>query len=326
MNVDSISKHKKIIITGGAGAIGSNLVRKLIELGVDNIVIIDNLDSGIRENIPDDKRVYYINGCISDQSVIDRAFNGGADIVFHLAANFANQNSIDNPEKDLITNILGTLKLLIASKAAKVSKFIYASTSCIYNKNADVLCEGDTNLDFETPYAISKYSAEQYGIFYSKYQKLPFASLRIFNSYGPFEYPGAYRNVIPNFFHLALKGQPLRVMGDGNDSRNFTYVDDVVCGMIMLSLDNQSSGQIFNIGSNNPIKIIDLANKINMITKNKAEIKFVPKRDWDKTKSRMASLEKIKKQIDYRPTVDIDEGLLKYHKWIKKQKYEDFDY
>jgi len=326
MDLKSIEKYKNILVTGGAGAIGSNLVRKLTDLNVPNIIILDNLDSGIENNILKSKNVTFINGDIRDQEVLDKIFEKKIDIIFHLAANFANQNSIDNPEKDLLVNILGTLKLLEMSRKNKVYKFVYFNTSCMYNKDSDILSEDNINFNFETPYAISKHSAEYYGLFYHEFHNVPFVSMRIFNSYGPYEYAGEYRNVIPIFFNRAINNKPLTIMGDGSDTRNFTYVGDIVDGSIAIALDPMSSGQVFNIGSDISIKIIDLANKINKITDNDAGIEFINKRKWDKTKQRKASIDKIKKQIGYRTSVNIDEGLLEYYKWFKEQNYENFNY
>ena len=326
MNLEKIKNYQNILITGGAGAIGSNLVRRLIDLGIQKIFILDNLDSGKLENIPNSPQVIFINGDVTDDAVLYKIFENKIDIVFHLAANFANQNSIDHPEKDLLTNIFGTVKLLEYSKNYDIKKFLYYNTSCIYNKHKDFLLENDLNLDFETPYAISKYSGEQYGLFYNKYHKLPFLSLRIFNSYGPHEYPGKYRNVIPNFFWQAINNKPLTIFGDGRDTRNFTFVSDIVDATILLAIHPKSSGQIFNIGSKTSISILDLANKINKIVGSSAGLTFLEKRNWDNTKSRIASLSKVEEYIDYRAVISIDDGLLKYYNWFKEQNNESINY
>src|SRR3989344_1675709 len=218
-------KYSNILVTGGAGAIGMNLVNHILTQKVNKVIIVDDLSSGFLSNVPKDKRVIFIKGDIADSKVIDKAFSHApVDIVYHLAAHFANQNSIEHPVRDLKSNGIGTINLLESSVKNNVKRFIYFSTSCIYKSKNQKLRESDLDLKFDTPYAISKYIGEKYVHFYHHFYGLPTVTLRIFSSFGPGERSGLYRNVIPNFFYKAMRGESLTITGTGRETRNFTFV------------------------------------------------------------------------------------------------------
>lgn len=304
-------RNEHILVTGGAGAIGSNLVRKLLKMG-HKIYMIDNLSSGHRMNIPAHRNMKYYNGSITNNTFLSRVFKNKIDRVFHLAAFFANQNSIEHPQQDLLTNCLGTINLL--KRSGNVKSFLFASTSCFYAKTIKPLNE-TMNVDFETPYAISKFASEGYAGFYNAYYNVPVVIVRYFNSYGPGEYPGKYRNVIPKFFADAIRGKPLVITGTGQETRSFTYIDDIISGTIKAAYSGYF-GDVFNIGNPQEIKIINLAKKINKITKNQAGIAFHGNRAWDSTARKKCSIRKACRMLGYHPKVSIDEGLKKTYKWF----------
>ena len=204
-------KGKAILVTGGAGAIGSNLTKALIKTEAAKIVVLDDLSSSERWNVPDAPNVIFIHGSVLDEEILKRAFSNKIDFVFHLAAHFANQNSVDNPETDLMVNGLGTLKVLQHSHLYKVKKFIFASSGCsVYGSQAPLpLKEDFVSLHLDTPYQITKLLGELYCNFFYNYYGLPVAIARYFNVYGPGEIPGKYRNVIPNFIWWALHKKSL---------------------------------------------------------------------------------------------------------------------
>lgn len=314
----------KVLITGGAGAIGSNLVNHLINLKC-KVVIIDNLSSGFKFNL--NKKSLFIKGSITENIKLKRAFEIEPEIVFHLTANFANQNSVDNPKKDLATNGMGTLKLLEFSIKNDVKRFIYASSSCVY-KYMNTR-ETSTNFSYNTPYAITKLLGERYVNYFNDMYGLKTTILRYFNSYGPGEVPGRYRNVIPNFIFLAMQKKPLPITGTGNETRDFTYVTDVIKATIMATENNKAVGETFNVGTGMETKIVDIANKINKITRNQAGIKFIERRRWDYTIKRKANIKKMKMMLGYNPKVNLDKGLIKTYGWFKKhidliKKYSSF--
>lgn len=310
------AKYKVVLVTGGAGAIGGNLLRFLVQGKFKIIVVIDNLSSGHLKNIPKDKKISFIKGDIADPKAISKVFKSPIDIIFHLAAHFANQNSIEHPIADLMSNGIGTINLLEASAKNKVKKFVYFSTSCIYKTKGQKLKESDLDLQFETPYAISKYIGEKYVSFYHHYYALPTVILRIFNSFGPGEWPGKYRNVIPIFLGRAINNQSLIITGTGKETRNFTFVDDIVRGTLLTAISKEAVGKVINLGGKREVSILGLANIVKRITKNKKKIIFKPRRKWDNSSYRCGDLRLAEKLLKFKTGTPLKVGLVKYHQWI----------
>ncbi len=207
--------------------------------------------------------------------------------------------------------------MLEASRDHKVASFVYANTPCMYNSEGDDWTENSKDIRHDTPYSISKFTGEQYAKFFFKHYKLPVTSVRIFNSYGPWERPGKYRNVIPNFFEKALHGESLTITGTGDETRSFTYVDDTVRGLLLAGATFDGSWQIYNIGSTTETKIKDLAQKINTLTGNKAPVIYAPRRDWDKSLRRRPDTSKAERRLGFKPTIKLDEGLKRTLEWFQ---------
>lgn len=321
MQNDYLDKYKnsKVLVTGGAGAIGSNLVKALAAAGA-KVIILDNLSSAERWNVPSFPNVLFVEGDIRDEIKLKRVFFEEPEYIFHLAAFFANQNSVDHPEEDLSVNGLGTLKLLEYSAIAKsnIKRFVFASSGCsIYGSSAPLpLKEEYMSLNLSSPYQITKMLGELYCNFFHHHYGVPVVKTRFFNSYGPGEIPGQYRNVIPNFIYWALKKKSLPITGTGEETRDFTYVEDIVAGLLKAGVFENVIGEEFNLASEKETKIIDLALMINEITKNEAGIKYLEKRKWD-TKSRLlASVDKARKLIGYEPKTSFNDGLKSAIKWF----------
>jgi len=315
-------KGKSILITGGAGCIGSNLTKALIKAEAAKIVVLDDLSAAEKWNIPDASNVVFIQGSVLDEEVLRRAFSNKLDFVFHLAAHFANQNSVDNPETDLMVNGLGTLKALEYSHLTKVGKFVFASSGCsVYGSQAPLpLKEDFVSLHLDTPYQITKLLGEVYCNFFYNYHGLPIAIARYFNVYGPGEIPGGYRNVIPNFIWWALHKKPLPITGTGEETRDFTFVDDIVEGTLRLGVTPEAIGEAFNLASETETKVSDIADMVNQLTSNINEMEFVPRRDWDRITRRRASIEKARKVLGYKPKVKIKDGIKKVYAWIVENR------
>lgn len=313
-------ENKKILVTGGAGAIGSNLVKALAECNAKMIIVLDNLSSSKRWNVPSYPNILFVEGDIRDEEMLKRVFFEGPEIVFHLAAFFANQNSVDYPEKDLSVNGFGTLKLLRYSQLCKVKRFIYASSGCsIYGSKAPLpLKEEFMSLHLSSPYQITKMLGELYCNFFYHQYELPVVKTRFFNSYGPGEIPGQYRNVIPNFIYWALNKKPLPITGTGDETRDFTYVGDIVDGLIRAGYFEEAVGEEFNLASGREIKIGELARMINDLTENPAGIEYAPKRKWDNKTRILASIEKAKKLIGYNPNTSFEDGLKNTIQWFRE--------
>lgn len=306
---------ENILVTGGAGAIGSFVSKTLIERGY-NVTVIDDLSSGYRFLVPQDAK--FIEGSIVEEACLDQAFKTKYDQVIHIAASFANQNSVDHPIKDMRGNIEGTIQLLKWAQRSGVQKVLYTSSSCVYGAMAEMK-EEDAPGHLDTPYAISKYTAEEYVRFWSGFYNLNTVTVRLFNSYGPGEMPGRYRNVIPNFFNLAMQGKALPITGEGTETRDFTYVADMTDGILGALFSDQTNGETLNLGTGRGTKIIDIANSINEITGNKAGVEFVGRRAWDKIPHRKANIEKAKSLIDFDPQTKLDEGLKNTYAWFLDQ-------
>ncbi|MFC1914420.1 NAD-dependent epimerase/dehydratase family protein [Chloroflexota bacterium] len=317
-------KGKKVLITGGAGCVGSNLTKALIRSEAAKIIVLDDLSAAEKWNIPVHSSVLFIEGSILDEETLKRAFGEDPDFVFHLAAHFANQNSVDNPETDLAVNGLGTLKLLEYTRLAGTSRFVFASSGCsVYGSQAPLpLKEDYVSIHLDTPYQITKLLGELYCNFFYNQYNLPVAIARYFNVFGPGEIPGAYRNVIPNFLYKALHHQKLPITGTGEETRDFTFVEDIVDGTLLLGVVPEAIGDAFNICSETETKVIDIANIVNEITGNPAGIEFIPRRDWDKITKRRASKEKASKILGYQPTVGIKEGIRRAYEWIMENRDE----
>ena len=309
--------QQKVVVTGGAGAIGSALCRRILAEGCSKLVVIDDLSSGFKENLPTDNRVQFVQGSITDPSVLKQVFVAPCDVVFHLAAHFANQNSVDHPTIDLEVNGLGTLYLLEHALQTGVKRFIFASSSCVYGNQAGALSENQALLSLDTPYAITKLLGEQYVNFFQHFHKLPTVILRYFNSFGPGERPGKYRNVIPNFIAQALRGQSLVITGTGDETRDFTYIDNTVEGTLRAAISEQSIGKTYNIGAGREVKIIELAKTINHLTKNTAPIVFKPRRAWDSVEHRCANITAAQTDFVFSPDHDFNSQLTRTVEWFK---------
>jgi UDP-glucose 4-epimerase len=310
---------KRILVTGGAGAIGSTLVRNLCQAGAELVLVLDDLTSGQRWNLPPERNMMFVQGSVLDEVKLKRVFFEEPQIIFHLAAFFANQNSIDHPESDLMVNGMGTLRVLEYAKLTKVQRFVYASSGCsIYGSSAPLpLREEFMSMNLSTPYQITKMLGELYCNFFYNHYDLPVVKTRFFNSYGPGEVPGQYRNVIPNFIFWALQGKPLPITGTGEETRDFTYVEDIADGLLRAGFFEKAIGREMNLASGQETKIGDLARMINDMTGNKAGITYSTRRKWD-TKSRLlASIERAKELLDYEPRTSFREGLEKTIQWFR---------
>lgn len=280
----------KILITGGCGFIGKNISNYLINIKNFKIIIVDDFSSGNSNFLNKKIKIYKQKIDLLNLEKIIKKHK--INHIIHCAAHFANQNSIDNPYIDLKTNIIGTLNILNVSKKFKIKKLINLSSSCVYdNFNSS---ENYIRPSNKTPYAISKFTAEQYTNFFKNFYKLNVINLRLFNIYGPYDYFGKYRNVIPNFINSALNNNNINIHGDGLSTRDFTYVKDLCRAIKIILLKKKFTGT-YNFGSSKQINIKNLAKKIISFSKSKSQIKFIKTRSWDIKSKRISNNLKFKK-------------------------------
>ncbi len=311
---------KVVLITGGGGAIGSNLTKTIAGLNAKKVIILDDMSAAYEWNIPSASNIFLVKGSITDEVSLKRVFNEKPDVVYHLAAFFANQRSVDYPQSDLMVNGLGTLLVYQYASMCNVERLVYASSGCsIYGSAAPLpLKEDFMSMHLTTPYQITKMLGELYANFFNHHYGLKAVKTRFFNSYGPGEVPGQYRNVIPNFIFWSMMGLPLPFTGSGEETRDFTFVMDIVDALLRAGYYEKAIGTEMNIASAKEIKILELAEKINKLTGNKAGIARAPHRIWDTKKRLLASIDRANALLGYSPAMNFDEGLQITVDWFRK--------
>jgi nucleoside-diphosphate-sugar epimerase len=324
--------HVSVLVTGGAGFVGGNLVRRLLTYDIQTVHIVDNLLSAERSNIPNDERIRFTHGSISDDKVL-ATIHDTYDYIFHLSTYHGNQSSIANPLADHDNNTLTSLKLLERVKDFKqLKKWVYSAAGCAVAEKTDQNAQATQedapiSLDMDSPYSISKIIGEYYAVYYHERLGVPTVRARFQNVYGPREILGAgewrgtpatvWRNVTPTFIFKSIQGQSLPIEGDGSAARDFIYVQDIVDGLLFCATKG-ASGDVYNLASGVETSILELATIINELTGNQAPIDFRPGRDWDHSGRRFGSTEKSKKELGFEAKISIRNGLAKTVEWTKQ--------
>ena len=320
----SALEGRRLLVVGGAGFVGSALVRRALADGAESVVVVDNLLSSEPESLPSDPRVELRVASIADDATL-AALEDTFDAVFHLATYHGNQSSIANPLADHDNNLITTLKLFerLAS-FQRLDRVVYASTGCaLAQKTAGprvpVVEDGPIPLDFDSPYQISKVAGEMYALYYHRQHGLPVVRARFQNVFGPGEVLGAgrwrgtrhtiWRNVVPTFMYRALKGEQLELDGDGSASRDFIYVDDVVEGLVLCAVAPATAGDVFNLASGHEVTIRELAQQVNDVAGNKAGIVVRPPRSWDRSINQVGDTEKSRRLLGFSAGVGLRQGL-----------------
>jgi UDP-glucose 4-epimerase len=310
-------KNKKIVVTGGAGFIGSNLARYLSNES-NHVVVIDNLSTGHLEHIQDlieSDKIEFVKASITDLNILQDTFKG-FDYVFHEAALPSVPRSIKEPLLTNQVNINGTLNVLIAAKDAGVKKVIYASSSSVYG-DTPTLPKTEKMIPHPlSPYAVSKLAGEYYCSVFTEVFHLPTVALRYFNVYGPRQDPSSeYAAVIPRFIMNVLNDNPPIVYGDGNQTRDFTFIDDVIHANI-LAAESDTTG-VFNAAGGKRISINELAKTVMAICNKELEIVYEEIRPGD-IKHSLSDISKAKEEFGYYPRFDIKNGLKETVQWFQK--------
>jgi UDP-glucose 4-epimerase len=325
-------KGQNCLVIGGAGFVGSNLVRTLLGTAAHTVVIIDNLLSSERANITIAPEVTFIEGSITDDQIL-ASLEDDFDYVFHLATYHGNQSSIHDPLADHANNTLTTLKLYERVKTfRRVKKLVYTSAGCaVAAKTFDevhaAMEDAPISLYHDSPYQISKIIGEFYSNYYFTQYQMPVVKARFQNVYGPGEILGAgqwrgtpatvWRNVVPTFVYKALQGLPLPVENEGIASRDFIYVEDVCRGLLACALRGQA-GEVYNIASGKETSIKELALLTNVTTGNTASIEYKPRRLWDSAGRRFGSTEKSRRELGFQAHVELGDGLHRTVEWTQK--------
>jgi UDP-glucose 4-epimerase len=308
---------KNIIVTGGAGFIGSNLVKQLVE--TNHVVVIDDLSTGHIKNIQNlitSKKIEFINGTITDLELLQKTFRN-VDYIFHEAAIPSVPRSIKDPLKTNAAIALGTLNVLIAARDNHVKKVIYASSSSVYGDTPTLPKKEDMTPNPLSPYAVSKLTAEYFCQIFTRLYGLSTVSLRYFNVYGPWQDPASeYAAVVPKFITSVLNNRSPIIYGDGEQTRDFTFINDVVNANI-LAAESASTG-IFNIACGKRISIKNLALLIITTCKKDVELDYQNSRDGDILHS-LADVQRAKDGFNFISRFSITNGIEETIKWFQKQ-------
>ncbi|GIN10034.1 epimerase [Shouchella clausii] len=304
------------LITGGAGFIGSNIAKALVAKG-EKVKILDNFNTGKKDNIAefiDDVEV--IDGDFTNEKTVQSALKQ-VDVVFHQGAIPSVPKSIQNPIESNHANVSGTLQLLQGAVEARVSRFIYAASSSAYGDSETLPKHEQLPGNPMSPYAVSKYTGELYcKVFYNLYG-LETVSLRYFNVFGPRQDPNSkYAAVIPSFIKAMLNDKPPTIFGDGTQSRDFTFIDNVVAANLLAANAPKLQGESVNIGGGASIDLNSLVDEINVLLGKQIQANYGPERPGD-VKHSLADIHLAEKLIAYRPTVSFQEGLRQTVEWFK---------
>lgn len=323
-----------ILVVGGAGFVGSNLVKLLLEQQPARIVIVDSLLSADASNVPVGPRIEFISRSITDDEVL-HALPKDLDYAFHLACYHGNQSSIADPIADHDNNTLTSLKLFDRLKEIRpLQKVVYAAAGCAvaektFEGAAATKEDAPVSLFHDSPYSISKLIGEMYGNYYFSRYKLPFVKARFQNVYGPGEILGAgrwrgtvhtvWRNVTPTFVWKSLHGEALPVENGGIASRDFIFVEDMARGLMACALSGDP-GEIYNLASGVETTILELAKRVNTMTGNSTPISLAPARDWDRSGQRYGDPTKARDKLGFIAAVTHEEGLRRTIEWTRSNR------
>jgi len=300
----------RVLVTGGAGFIGSHLVERLLGDG-HAVRVLDNFSTGSRANLPFAGRygaaLEVIEGDIRDAATVARAL-AGVGVVFHQAAMRSVPRSVEDPLGANEHNVTGTLNVLEAARRTGVRRVVYASSSSVYGDRPDLPKREEQPPAPISPYAVSKTAGEQYASVWNRLFGVETVGLRYFNVFGPRQDPASeYAAVIPRFILWGLRGEPLQVHGDGSQSRDFTYVDNVVDANVAAGQVDGVGGEIFNVGCGARVSLLEIIARLEALLGRALERHHMPARPGD-VRHTLADIDKAKRLLGYTPVVGFDEG------------------
>jgi UDP-glucose 4-epimerase len=308
---------RRILVTGGAGFVGGVLTQKLVEAGA-RVTVLDDLFTGMAETIPTGAE--FVQGSVTDEALVDDLVAANS-LVFHLAARNIIASTA-NPRDDFATNIGGTLNVLMAARANKVERVVYTGSASIYGNPRSIPINEDDFLVPLSPYAVSKLGGEHYvQAFYESYG-LPTASVRYSNVYGPGQRPdNPYCGVVSKFLTDAHAGRPLSVHGDGEQTRDYTYVDDAVEATLLAAIRPRGEGEVFNVGTGIETSVNELGLAIGRALGVDVELRHIDRRDIDNIRRRVVNIEKARRMLRWTPQVTLDTGLSRTAEWFVRSGF-----
>ena len=306
-------RERRVLVTGGAGFVGSNLVRRLIAEG-SNVTVLDDLFSGRRENLPE-AGFTFVEGSVCDAPMVEHLV-AGAEVVFHAAARNIVVSTRD-PREDFNTNIGGTLNVLLAARATGgVARVVYTSSTSVYGNPRHLLVNEDDPLSLLTPYAVSKLAGEHYCLAFFESYGLRATAVRYSNIFGPGQNPAnPYCGVVAKFCEALFAGRAPVVHGDGNQTRDFTFIDDAVTATLMAATSERAVGEVFNVGTGVETSVNQLAATLIRLIGSSVTPTHSDRRDVDNIRRRVANIEKARRALRWVPEVTLEEGLQRTIEW-----------
>jgi nucleoside-diphosphate-sugar epimerase len=305
----------RYLVTGGAGFIGSHLVEELLRRG-ETVRIADNFSTGKRENLPPSSRAEVVEGDLADASVAVRAV-AGCQFVLHLAAMPSVPRSVKDPLASHRANVDATLQVLLAARDAGVSRVVFAGSSAAYGDVAVLPKREDMKPQPLSPYALQKITGEQYCQLFTKLYGLETVTTRFFNVFGPRQDPGSpYSGVISLFIKCFLEGGTPTIYGDGKQTRDFTYVADVVTGVLTASVAKGVAGEVINVANGGRVSLLEVLRELSTIFGKHIDPVFAPPREGD-VRDSQADIFKARQLLGFAPSVPFDEGLRRTVAWYR---------
>ncbi|MAT39634.1 MAG: hypothetical protein CL946_08515 [Ectothiorhodospiraceae bacterium] len=307
-------RGKLVVVTGGAGFVGSNIVKRLLEAGA-HVKVLDDFYTGSEANLPKHDELEVICGSVVDFDLVRETMKGAEYVIHEAARNII--VSTKNPREDYETNIGGTLNVLLAARELNTPRVVYSSSASVYGNPRHLPINEDESINLLSPYSVSKLGGEGYcKSFYETYGTST-AVVRYSNVYGPGQDPAnPYCGVVSKFFEAVLNGDAPRIHGDGEQTRDFTYVDDAVDATLMAAVSVKAEGKIYNVATGREVTINQLARIIIGLAGKDLEPEYVDRRDIDNIRRRVLSIEKIRMELRWTPTFTIERGLKRTYEWI----------
>jgi len=303
---------RRVLVTGGAGFVGSNLVKRLIATGA-RVTVLDDLFTGRRENLPAEGFTF-VAGSVCDARLVE-SLVADTEIVFHCAARNIVVSTQD-PRQDFETNIGGTLNVLLAARRTEARRVVYTSSTSVYGNPRYLPINEDDHLSLLTPYAVSKLAGENYCMAFYESYGLTTTAVRYSNIYGPGQDPdNPYCGVVAKFTEALFEGRPPLIHGDGNQTRDFTYIDDAVQATILAAVSERAPGEVFNVGTGVETRVNDLAAILIRLIGAEVTPRHTDRRDVDNIRRRVVNIEKTRRALRWVPEVTLEEGLRRTVEW-----------
>jgi UDP-glucose 4-epimerase len=311
-------RDRRVLVTGGAGFVGTNLVRRLLREHAA-VTVLDDLFTGRRENLP--AGVEFVEGSVCNAALVEAQVRQHEVIIHAAARNIV--VSTRNPREDFETNIGGTLNVLLAARAAKVQRVVYTSSTSVYGNPPHLLSREDDPPVPLTPYAVSKLAGEHYCMAFYESYGLPATAVRYSNVFGPGQDPGnPYCGVVAKFVDSMFAGRVPVIHGDGLQTRDFTYIDDAVEATILAATSERAPGEVFNVGTGVETNVNQLAQILLRLTGSQIQPAHSDRRDVDNIRRRVLNIEKARRTLRWLPEVTLEEGLRRTVEWQRQRNAE----